>query len=237
MLIFWILNFEIAILYFVPTALLNTRLFSSSLAWVGFILMTVGALMVDYIILTGKADVLMTSYVPLLAHPVFYLGVILHAVGALDRRRQLLRHHLHRQAGPHLRGLGAPRRVRCHGRRHHRGGDAAPRRRHAGAHLAVVDRPDGRARPGLVPDHLVGPRPHVPAGERLRHGGGLVLPGDPHHRRQAAQPGGLPRRLRPLHPLHQRRLGASHPRRPGRRRVAGRSGTPRTPCTSRCWHR
>ena len=83
MLIFWILNFEIAILYFVPTTLLNTRLYSAGLAWVGFILMTVGALMVDYIIFAGKADVLMTSYVPLLAHPVFYLGVILHAVGAL----------------------------------------------------------------------------------------------------------------------------------------------------------
>ncbi|MCC6640699.1 MAG: cbb3-type cytochrome c oxidase subunit I [Deltaproteobacteria bacterium] len=83
MLIFWILNFEIAILYFVPTTLLNTRLYSAGLAWVGFILMTVGALMVDYIIFAGKADVLMTSYVPLLAHPVFYLGIILHAVGAL----------------------------------------------------------------------------------------------------------------------------------------------------------
>lgn len=83
MLIFWILNFEIAILYFVPTTLLNTRLYSAGLAWVGFALMTIGAILVDYIIFAGKADVLMTSYVPLLAHPVFYLGVILHAVGAL----------------------------------------------------------------------------------------------------------------------------------------------------------
>ncbi len=32
---------------------------------------------------TGRADVLFTSYVPLRAHPVFYLGVILFAVGAI----------------------------------------------------------------------------------------------------------------------------------------------------------
>ncbi|MDE2795006.1 MAG: cbb3-type cytochrome c oxidase subunit I, partial [Gemmatimonadota bacterium] len=32
---------------------------------------------------TGRADVLFTSYVPLRAHPLFYLGVILFAVGAL----------------------------------------------------------------------------------------------------------------------------------------------------------
>jgi len=83
MLIFWILNFEIALLYFVGSTLLNTRLFSKALAWVGFGLMLVGALLVDYIILVGRADVMMTSYVPLMAHPLFYLGVVLHAVGAL----------------------------------------------------------------------------------------------------------------------------------------------------------
>jgi cytochrome c oxidase subunit 1 len=83
MLIFWILNFEIALLYFIPTTLLNTRLYSKGLAVVGFALMLVGSLMTDYVILRGRADVLMTSYVPLMAHPLFYLGVILHAVGAL----------------------------------------------------------------------------------------------------------------------------------------------------------
>jgi heme/copper-type cytochrome/quinol oxidase subunit 1 len=34
-------------------------------------------------ILAGKADVMMTSYLPLLAHPAFYLGIILMAVGTL----------------------------------------------------------------------------------------------------------------------------------------------------------
>jgi len=83
MLVFWILNIEIAILYFAGTILLNTRLFSKGLAWAAFGLMLIGALMTEVIIWVGKADVLMTSYVPLQAHPTFYLGLILFAVGAL----------------------------------------------------------------------------------------------------------------------------------------------------------
>jgi cytochrome c oxidase subunit 1 len=45
--------------------------------------MVVGALMVEWTMMTGRADVLFTSYVPLRAHPAFYLGVIVFAVGAL----------------------------------------------------------------------------------------------------------------------------------------------------------
>lgn len=83
MLIFWILYFEVAILYFASTALLNTRLYSKGLAWASWGLMTVGALTTNGIIFAGKADVLLTSYLPLVAHPLFYLGLILFAVGAL----------------------------------------------------------------------------------------------------------------------------------------------------------
>jgi len=83
MLIFWILNFEVAILYFVGTTLLNSRLFSAGLAWAGFAMMLAGALLVDVMILMGTSDVLMTSYMPLKAHPNFYLGIILVAVGTL----------------------------------------------------------------------------------------------------------------------------------------------------------
>ncbi len=83
MLIFWILFIEVAILYFACTTLLNSRLFSKKIAWVSFVMMLVGAVMVNVIVFIGKADVLMTSYIPLLAHPVFYLGIILVAVGTL----------------------------------------------------------------------------------------------------------------------------------------------------------
>ena len=83
MLIFWILFFEVAILYFACTVPLRSRLFSSKIAWLSFGMMLVGAVMTDVVILQGKADVLMTSYLPLLAHPLFYLGIILMAVGTL----------------------------------------------------------------------------------------------------------------------------------------------------------
>ncbi len=83
MLIFWILFFEVAILYFACTVPLRSRLFSSKVAWLSFGMMLVGAVMTDVVILDGKADVLMTSYLPLLAHPLFYLGIILMAVGTL----------------------------------------------------------------------------------------------------------------------------------------------------------
>ncbi len=83
MLIFWILFFEVAILYFVSTSLLNTRLASKKTAWVGFILMLAGGILTNFAIMQGKSDVLMTSYVPLKAEPNFYLGIILVAVGTL----------------------------------------------------------------------------------------------------------------------------------------------------------
>ncbi len=83
MLIFWILFFEIAVLYFACTTLLNAKLFSRKVAWVSFGMMAVGAGMVNTVIFQGQADVLLTSYLPLLAHPAFYLGIILVAVGTL----------------------------------------------------------------------------------------------------------------------------------------------------------
>ncbi|MCK6528415.1 cbb3-type cytochrome c oxidase subunit I [Myxococcota bacterium] len=83
MLIFWILFFEVAILYFVSTTLLNSRLASKGTAWTSFLMMVAGAGMVEWTTLTGRSDVLLTSYTPLQAHPVFYLGIILVAVGTL----------------------------------------------------------------------------------------------------------------------------------------------------------
>lgn len=83
MLIFWILFMEVAILYFAGTTLLNSRLASKKVAMAAFGMMLTGALMVDTVILMGKADVLMTSYAPMQGHPLFYLGIILVAVGTL----------------------------------------------------------------------------------------------------------------------------------------------------------
>ena len=83
MLIFFILFFEMAVLYFASAILLNCRVPAPWLGWLAFVLMVVGALLVEWTMWTGQADVLFTSYVPLRADPNFYLGVILFAVGAI----------------------------------------------------------------------------------------------------------------------------------------------------------
>lgn len=83
MLVFWIVFFEIAGLHFAGTVLLNTRLIAPKLAWFTYGLMAVGAIAAEYYMLTGQATVMFTAYPPLEAHPNFYLGVILFAVGAL----------------------------------------------------------------------------------------------------------------------------------------------------------
>jgi cytochrome c oxidase subunit 1 len=83
MLIFFILFFEMAVLYFASAVLLSCRVPAPKVGWGAFALMVVGALLVEWTMWTGQADVLFTSYVPLRAAPNFYLGVILFAVGAL----------------------------------------------------------------------------------------------------------------------------------------------------------
>jgi cytochrome c oxidase subunit I len=83
MLIFWIIFFEMAILYFCSSTLLRCRLATPRIAWLGFALMIIGAVVNNAAVLNGDASVMMTSYVPMPANPNFYLGLILFAVGAL----------------------------------------------------------------------------------------------------------------------------------------------------------
>jgi cytochrome c oxidase subunit 1 len=83
MLIFFIIFFEMAILYFAGPVLLNCRQPAPRTAWVAFGLMLIGMLVVNAMVFTGRADVLFTSYPPLRAHSLYYLGIILFAVGAL----------------------------------------------------------------------------------------------------------------------------------------------------------
>jgi cytochrome c oxidase subunit I len=82
-LLFWIIFFEIAVLYFASAILLNSRIAAPKFAWLGFVLMVVGALLTNYAVLQGDSSVMFTSYPPMQATPNFYLGLILFAVGAL----------------------------------------------------------------------------------------------------------------------------------------------------------
>ena len=82
-LLVWIIFFEIAVLYFASAILLGCRLATPKVAWLGFWLMLIGALITNVAVLQGDSTVMFTSYVPMRASPFFYLGIILFAVGAL----------------------------------------------------------------------------------------------------------------------------------------------------------
>ena len=83
MLLVWIIFFEMAVLYFASSTLLRCRLATPKIAWLGFWLMAIGAVIGNYAVLAGESSVMFTSYVPMQASPWFYLGLILFAVGAL----------------------------------------------------------------------------------------------------------------------------------------------------------
>lgn len=84
MLVLWIVFFEVAGLYFGGAVVLNARLIQPRIAWLAYILMLVGAAVTSWMVLfTNTSDVMFSAYVPLRAHPLFYLGIILFAVGAI----------------------------------------------------------------------------------------------------------------------------------------------------------
>ncbi len=195
--------------------------------------MLVGALTVDVIILLGKADVLFTSYVPLKAHPLFYLGIILFAVGALIAVLLFFatlfiakRDKTYEGSVP-LVTFGAM--------------TAAIIAVITLLHGAAIYIPTflwslgiGERRSAGLPHDLVGPRPHLAADQRRRHGrrSGTCSARSPSAqcrstRRSAAAPSCSTSCSSPWpRPTTCWSIRASA--RPGR------SGTPATRCTSRC---
>src|SRR5699024_8935510 len=83
MLIFWLMFFEVAFMYFCASVLLRCRIATPRVAWLGFALMIIGSILNNVAVFRGGSSVMMTSYVPMMAEPAFYLGIILFAVGTL----------------------------------------------------------------------------------------------------------------------------------------------------------
>lgn len=83
MLLFWILFFEVAGLYFGSTVLLNARMRAPRVAWINLGAMFVGVLMTQWAMFTGRAVVMFTAYPPMTAHWAYYAGVLIVAVGVL----------------------------------------------------------------------------------------------------------------------------------------------------------
>ena len=79
----WPHVFESALWIWTCTSLLRTRLISPALGWLAYGLMILGMTMILGTVASGKASVMYTTYVPLRADPLFYLGHILYAVGLL----------------------------------------------------------------------------------------------------------------------------------------------------------
>jgi cytochrome c oxidase subunit I len=83
MLLFWLLLFEVAGLYWSSTMLLNAPMRAPRVAWGNFVMMIVGILLAQWAMLSGNATVMFTAYPPLTAHPLYYAGVLLFAIGVL----------------------------------------------------------------------------------------------------------------------------------------------------------
>ena len=83
-LIFWLIFFEMAVLHFCSSTLLRCRIATPKLGMAAFVMMVLGALLNNYaVLIKGNSSVMMTSYVPMPADTLFYVGLILFAVGAL----------------------------------------------------------------------------------------------------------------------------------------------------------
>lgn len=82
-LILWPVFFEVAAMVFASSVLLNAQVFSLRLGWASFGLMVGGALLLLGAIVSGEASVTFTAYPPLVATPLFYVGYLVFAVGAL----------------------------------------------------------------------------------------------------------------------------------------------------------
>ena len=138
MLIFWIIFFEIAVLYFCSSTLLRCRIATPRIAWLGFALMLIGSVTTNVAIFQGDSSVMMTSYVPMMAAA----GVLSRPDpvrgGRAGRLLRLLRHARRGQERENLPGLGAAGHFRRDHRRHYRGVHHRLGRDHPDPHLPHV---------------------------------------------------------------------------------------------------
>ena len=82
-LLFWCHIIEIGFAYYFCTSPINARLATPKIAWLSFWLTLIGSALGTVMVLLGQATVMFSAYPPLKAHPLFYVGVILFAVGVL----------------------------------------------------------------------------------------------------------------------------------------------------------
>lgn len=74
--------FIMGVSMFVVQRSLDRPLKSMRLAWASFGLMLLGLVLAGYATISGQANVLYTAYLPMSAHPAFYIGLVLVVVGS-----------------------------------------------------------------------------------------------------------------------------------------------------------
>ena len=121
MLIFWIIFFEMAVLYFAASTLLKMPPRHAAHRWAGFWLMVIGALINNYSVLRGDSERDVHLVRADGRAPTFYLGPDPVRGRRADRLLRVLRHAGRRAARANLQRLGAAGHLRRDHRRDHRG--------------------------------------------------------------------------------------------------------------------
>src|SRR6266540_3227704 len=150
MLVFWIIFFEIAVLYFAASVLLKCRLAAPRWAWAAFWLMVVGALTNNVAVLRGDGRA--PGVLPR-ADPV--------RGGRADRAVRLLRHARRRQERADVQRLHPGRHIWRGHRGDHRRVYVRVGRDHPDPDVPVVARSRQLHRLADVSDGLVGVRPQL----------------------------------------------------------------------------
>ncbi len=185
--------------------------------------MLIGAIGNNIAVFQGSSSVMMTSYVPMMAEPSFYLGLILFAVGALIACFVFLGTLVVAKRDKTYQGSVPLVTFGAITASDHRGVHDRLGRDHPDPDLAAVDRRDQGGRPADLPHHLVGLRPLVAADQRRGAHLDLVCGGGHRLRRQADERARQPRRLPALHPVPATRQRAPPAGRPGHvHRLEGR---------------
>ncbi len=81
--VIWFLTFMGVLWVLSSTTLLHTDTHSKGLGWFGFITSAIGTAFLILPALSGKGTPVLSNYVPVIRHPIFYTGLILFASGIL----------------------------------------------------------------------------------------------------------------------------------------------------------
>ena len=81
--VIWFLAFMGTLWVFTSSGFLNREPFSIMIGWASFFLTAIGAILITIPAIMGRGIPLIINYVPIIEHPLFYIGLILSGIGVL----------------------------------------------------------------------------------------------------------------------------------------------------------